>query len=131
MKKLSLLVLMGVIISCSALRRSSSSLEEDELLITRKFVGVYMDYRHTGPESFAGPNIIWIKTSMDNTFGKISAYGKKCDFSPGDRLYIRRIYYTPGGVFGYWEYQIENDSSIYYKVSEFQHDNEVSITTWF
>jgi len=90
-----------------------------------------MDYRHTGPESFAGPNIIWIKTSMDNTFGKISAYGKKCDFSPGDRLYIRRIYYTPGGVFGYWEYQIENDSSIYYKVSEFQHDNEVSITTWF
>ncbi len=105
--------------------------EEDELLIVRKFVGNFLDYRHTGPENYSGPNIIWIKTSMEKLYGKISAYGRSCDFEEGDNLYLKRYFYSPGGVTGYWIYQIENDSSVFYRVSEFQHDRKVLVETWF
>ncbi len=130
-KKLSFLVLMCSCISCGTLNRSSSLLGEDELFITRKFAGIYEEYRHTGPDTFSGPNLIWIKTSMDKTLGKISAYGKKCDFSIGDRLYLKRTFYDLGGVSGYWEYDIENDSSQYYRVTEYQYDHKVFIQSWF
>ena len=112
-------------------KRTSFVVEEDELLVIRKYVGNFRDFRHTGIETYGGPNIIWIKTSMENTFGKISAYGKNCEFSVGDNLYLKRTYYSPGGVSGYWVYQIENDSSIYYRVTDFQHDKKVFVETWF
>ncbi len=105
--------------------------EENDLFIIRKYIGHFIDYRHTGPETYGGPNIIWIKTSMDKMYGKISAYGKKCDFSVGDNLYLKRTYYSPGGVGGYWVYQIENDSSVYYRCTNFQHDKKVMVETWF
>ena len=104
---------------------------EDELFITRKYVGSFLDYRYTGPETYAGPNIIWIKTSMDNVYGKFSAYGKNCEFSSGDNLYVKRSYYSPGGIIGYWVYQIENDSSIFYRLTDFQHDKQVLVETLF
>jgi hypothetical protein len=104
---------------------------EDTLFISRKYVGRFVDYRQTGPDTYNGPNIIWIKTSMDEIFGKISAYGKKCEFSFGDNLYLKRTFFSPGVVSGYWVYQIENDSSIYYRVTEFQHDRKVFVETWF
>ena len=100
-------------------------------MITRKYVGLYMDYRQTGSETFSGTNLIWIKTSLESTYGKISAYGKKCEFSVGDRLYLTRKYYSPGGVSEYWEYIIENDSSVYYRVTEFQNDHKVFVKDWF
>ncbi len=68
---------------------------------------------------------------MDKTFGKISAYGKKCDFTVGDRLYLRKTYYNLSGVTDYWEYTIENDSSIFYKATEFQNDHKVFVKSWF
>jgi hypothetical protein len=112
-------------------RKSSLIVEEDELFIIRKYVGTFIDYRHTGIDTYEGPNLIWIKTSMNNTYGKISAYGKNCEFSAGDNLYIKRTYYTPGGISGYWMYQIEDDSSLYYRVTDFQHDKKVFVETWF
>jgi hypothetical protein len=134
MKILKLMIIMGVILtSCGTLRGPvlQEQLVEDEILITRKYVGDFIDYRHTGPETYSGYNIIWIKTSMESLYGKFSAYGRKCDFNPGDRLYIKRTYFTPGGVSGYWIYIIENDSSVTYELTEFQHDREVSAATWF
>lgn len=107
------------------------SVIEDTLFISRKYVGKFVDYRQTGPDTYNGPNIIWIKTSMDEIFGKISAYGKKCKFLAGDKLYIKRTFLSPGGVSGYWVYRIENDSSVYYRVTDFQHDRKVFIETWF
>jgi hypothetical protein len=104
---------------------------EEKLFVNRKFVGTFVDYRHTGPNTLNGPNIIWIKTSLESIYGKISAYGKKCKFSVGDRLYLRRSNFSPGGVSGYWVYQIENDSAVYYKATDFQHDRKVSIETIF
>jgi hypothetical protein len=113
------------------MKKSSAVPEEEELYITRKYVGVFVEYRHTGPEDLNGPNIIWIKTSLENIYGKISAQGKKCEFREGDRLYLRRTFYNPGVVSGYWIYHIENDSSVSYRATEFQHDRQVLIDTWF
>ncbi len=132
MKKLIFLILISLTtISCSSLKQGAMGLTEDELIITRKYVGVFMEYRHTGPENYDGPNIIWVKTSMEDVYGKISAYGKKCEFSDGDRLYIRRTFYSPGIVSGYWVYTLENDSSVSYRATDLQHDREVFIKTWF
>lgn len=77
MKRALLIILVMLAASCSSLRKSTSSIAEDDLLITRKYVGDFIEYRHTGPENYEGPNIIWIKTSMEDQYGKISAYGKK------------------------------------------------------
>ena len=113
------------------LQRSSSSIAEDELIITRKYIGDFIEFRHTGPENYDGPNIIWLKTTMENVYGKISAYGKKCEFSESDRLYLRRVYYSPGIVSGYWVYYVENDTSVSYRATDLQHDREVYIKSWF
>ena len=131
MKKLIFLLVLVLTASCSTSKRASSGIQEDELIITRKYVGVFMEYRHTGPENYDGPNIVWIKTSMEDIYGKISAYGKKCEFSEGERLYLRRVFYSPGIVSGYWVYNIENDSSVSYRATDLQHDREVYIKTWF
>lgn len=124
-------MLVVVATACSPLKKNSSAVPEDDLVITRKYVGDFIEYRHTGPENYEGPNIIWVKTSLESLYGKISAYGKKCDFSPGDRLYLRRVFYSPGIVSGYWVYIIENDSSTSYRATDLQHDREVYVRTWF
>jgi hypothetical protein len=131
MKKLFLSVIVGIILSCSSLRQSQDFTKEDNLFQTRKYVGNYIDYRHTGYESFAGISLIWIKTSLDSIYGKISAYGKKCEFSAGERLFIRRTYYSPGEISSYWVYTIENEADIFYRVTEFQYDHKVYVDSWF
>ena len=129
MKKYGFILLMVFGISCATTERSGL-LPEDKLLITREYVGNFVDYRHTKPSSFGDPHIIWIKTTRDTTFGKISVYSKKCEFNEGDRIYLRRIYTSPG-VFRYWVYQIENDFSVSYRASEFQQDKKVLVQNWF
>jgi hypothetical protein len=109
----------------------SPNVTENTLLISRKYVGKFLDYRQTLSKSELGPNILWIKTSMENVFGKISAYGKRCDFLTGDKLYLKRTYYNPGGISGYWTYQIENDSSVFYRLTDFQHDRKIPVESWF
>lgn len=124
MKKLLYLVLLGVIISCNTTKKTSSNTHEDELLISRKYIGNFIDYYHTGPEIVGGKDLIWIKTTVYNSYGKISVYGRTCSFSVGDKIYMKPVYTTPG-TFGYWEYQVENDSSINYRVSEYRFENNV------
>ncbi len=131
MKRGFLLILVALAVSCSSVRKNTTAIPEDDLIITRKYVGDFIEYRHTGPENYEGPNIIWIKTTMEDQYGKISAYGRKCDFAAGDRLYLRRIFYSPGIVSGYWVYVIENDASVSYRATDLQHDREVFIKAWF
>lgn len=130
MKKLLLLVLMSVLISCSTAKKYSTFREENEFLNTRKFIGNFIDYCQTGPEVFGGAYLIWVKTSQYSSFGKISAYSKKCEFTPGDKLYLRRTSFIPG-VYGNWSYQIENDSSVIYRVSEYRYENNVLVRASF
>jgi len=121
-----------VVLAACATTTKQSSMQEDELILTRKYVGNFVEYRQYLPEKFSDPYLIWIKTTMDSTYGKISAYSQKCEFNPGDRLYVRRVYYTPGISLGYWMYQIESaDNKIFYRLSEFQHDSQVLIESWF
>ncbi|HOX73966.1 MAG TPA: hypothetical protein PLB27_04575 [Bacteroidales bacterium] len=117
--------------SCGTIKRSNVQVEEDQLMITRRYVGDYIEYRNTDPDDFTGYNLIWIRTSQDSTYGKISAFGKECEFIPGDRLFLRRIYLAPGGISGYWIYSIENDSEISYKLTELQHDRKIPVQEWF
>lgn len=117
--------------SCSTFLRNSATLDEGELVITRKYMGEFVEHRQTGPENYDGPNLIWIKTTMEDEYGKISAYGRRCDFVTGERLYLRRAFYSPGIVSGYWVYYIENDLGISYRATDIQHDREVYISTWF
>jgi hypothetical protein len=131
MKKSMVLILLVLTVSCGSLRKSSLPLEEDELLITRRYVGEFIEHRQTGPENYDGPNMIWVKTSMEDVYGKISAYGRKCEFVEGDRLYIRRTFFSPGIVAGYWVYTLENDASVSYRATDMQHDKAVYIKTWF
>mgnify|MGYP001765750394 CR=1 FL=1 len=130
-KKLVFLIVFVSVPSCSVINEAVSHFDEDELIITRKFVGIYMSYRHTGPDNYEGPNLIWIKTTMESTYGKISAYGKTCDFSLGERLYLRRAYFNPAFASGYWVYFIENDSGLSYKATDFQHDRKYYLRTRF
>lgn len=131
MKKFGFILLVVLGISCATAEKSGL-LSEDKVFVTRKFVGNFVDYRHTSPENLGDPHIIWIKTTQDSIYGKISAYSRKCEFQPGDRLYLRRAYHSPG-IFGFWVYQIENDreDKVWYEISEFQYGNRVLAQSWF
>ena len=112
--------------SCSTTKKSSSHYQEDQFFITRKYIGNFINYVHTGPEIAGGYDLIWIKTTIYSTYGRISAYGKSCKFNVGDKIYLKQIYSTPGKN-GYWGYQIENDSSVIYKVSEYRFENNIFV----
>jgi hypothetical protein len=131
LRKIAVLMMVITVISCSLQKKAGSGFAEEELIITRKYVGDFIEYRHTGPENYDGPNLIWVKTSMENIYGKISAYGRKCDFAEGDRLYLRRVFYSPGITSGYWVYYLENDASVSYRATDLQHDREIYIKNWF
>jgi hypothetical protein len=127
-----LLLLTGIIFSsCAGIKRSRLTVEEDQLMITRRYAGDYIEYRNTDPDDFTGYDIIWIRTTRDSTYGKISALSKTCEFKPGDRLFLRRTYFSPGTISGYWIYRIENDSEVSYRLTDFQHDRKVPVNTWF
>jgi hypothetical protein len=121
---------MGLSLSCSSGKKSYSLLRSDEIAVTKKYVGNFIDYSHTGPEIFGGVHLIWIRTTQFNTFGRISAYGKECKFKAGDKIYIKRMYSTPG-PFGNWEYQVENDSSIVYRLSNYRYENNMLVKAMF
>jgi hypothetical protein len=131
--KLPILILLAGIIfySCGTAKRSFVKVQEDQLIVTRRYAGDYIEYRNTDPDDFTGYNLIWIRTTQDSTYGKISAFGKECEFSPGDRLFLRRTYLSPGGISGYWVYRIENDSEVSYRLTEYQHDRKIPVQEWF
>jgi hypothetical protein len=130
MKRFLFLAIVTITVACSPVNRALSDPEEDMLYVTRRYIGNYEDYRHTAPARFGDPHLIWIKTTRDSTYGKISAYSRDCEFHSGDRLYLRRTYVSPG-IYGYWMYQIENDSSLYYRVCEYQNDKKVLVQSWY
>jgi len=96
MKKLIYFILPVILASCATTKQPA--VKEDTMVLTRKYVGNFIEYRQHVPEKFGEPYLIWIKTTMDSTYGKISAYGERCDYMKGDRLYIRRIQLSPGPV---------------------------------
>lgn len=126
-----LTILLSAILSgCSSVKTIPSAGYENELLNTRKYIGEFIEYSHTRPEVFGGVNLIWIRTTMFSTYGRLSAYRNKCDFQKGERIYLKRMYSTPG-AYGNWMYQVENDSSVIYRVSEYKYENNVLVKACF
>jgi hypothetical protein len=127
MKKL--LFVFIIVSSCATTKQTM--LPEDELFLTRKYAGNLIEYKITQPDRFGDPWLIWLKTTLEPTYGIISAYGKDCKFTIGERVYIRRIY-VQAGIDGYWLYQIESDSyNKAYRLSQFQYGSKVLVQTWF
>jgi hypothetical protein len=127
--KYSLLLFFSILtISCSRFTRNSSSINEDELYITRRYIGDFIDFKKSSPESFGDPSVVWIKTTRD--YSNLSVFSKRCEFTIGDKLFLRRKYAISDG-FGYWFYQIENDSSVFYPVKEFTDDDKILVQRWF
>lgn len=124
MKKFLFLILLFLAFSCSPVKKSSSLLQEEQFTISRRYIGNFLGYSHTGAQIVGGKDLIWIKTTVYNTFGKISAFGKTCDFNVGDKIYLKPTNATPW-KFDDWEYQIENDASVGYKVSDFRFENNI------
>ena len=126
-----ILVVVGLSVSCINTKKSAMSGNEDQLITTRIFAGVFIDYRATVTGDLPKVEVIWIQTSLESRYGKICALGRKCEFAAGDRLYLTRKYYSPGMVGGRWEYFIENDSSLIYQLTEYQSDKKVLSESWF
>jgi hypothetical protein len=119
-----------LIMSCSSTRQSR--LQEDELFITRKYVGNFIEYSYTQPHRLSDPHLIWIRTTLESTYGKITAYSKICKFQPGERLYVRRIYFNRGGVWGDWIYRIESDiNNTSYRLNQFMSGDKMLIQSGF
>jgi hypothetical protein len=123
MRKFLFLVLLGIFVSCSTIKNSSSVHQENQLFISRRYIGNFIAYYHTGTQVIGNVDLIWIRTTVYNTYGKLSAYGTTCEFAVGDKIYLKSTS-TPGKS-NDWEYQIENDSSISYRVSEYRFANFV------
>jgi hypothetical protein len=130
MKKFLFLPVFCLIVSCSTQLKTHSHLLDDGVSLTRRYIGNFIDYSHTGPDYCANAHLIWIRTTQFSTFGKLSAYGKDCKFTPGERIYLRRMYSIPNAN-GEWEYQVENDSSTVYLVSKYKYDNNVLVHASF
>jgi hypothetical protein len=126
MKSLLFLVLPLVILSCSSSRNSFNKRSEDQLITTRKYIGNYIGFYHTEPQVVGGIDLIWIKTTVYPVFGKISAYGRTCEFAVGDKIYLKPLY-SDSGNYGNWVYQIENDNAISYRVSEYRYENNIFV----
>jgi hypothetical protein len=129
MKKEFIFILIVVAASCAP---SAKTLPEEELVITRKYVGDFVEFRNTQPARFGDPHLIWIRTNLEASYGEISAYSKTCDFKPGERLYIRRMYSSRGGMWGDWTYTIESDSlKKNYILSQFKYGDKILVQSWF
>ncbi len=110
--------------SCSLTKQAV--VNEDEMFITRKYVGDFMEYSCKPPDRFGDPYLIWIKTTLEETYGRIGAYSKICKFHSGERLYICKKYINRGGIWGDWIYQIESDTDkTSYILSQFQYGEKI------
>jgi len=67
---------------------------------------------------------------MYTNYGQLSAYGKVCRISPDDRLYLKSTYST-NSSFGNWVYEIENEFSVSYRVSEYRYDDKMMVQNMF
>lgn len=108
-----LIIMIIVPCSCSIFKKSSDT----TLIITRRYAGNYLDFRTAGEGSALNPRIFWIKTSLEDNYGKIGVYARgEMNFRANDRLYLRRTLFDHNAI-SRWTYQLEsNDRSVYYSL---------------
>jgi len=113
-KILYLAVILTTIASCTV---TEPVIQQDQLLITRKYVGNLLDYRRVEGEGLLDPDVVWLKTTMENNYGKIGIYIKgELKLDTGERLYIRRTHSDTPGI-SQWTYFLEsNTGEVYYRL---------------
>lgn len=127
-----IIVLVALLLCSCVILKEPGLLLEDELFRTRRYVGQFVTFAHDKPQGFGSPHLIWIRTDLKSKFGDIVAYSRRCEFVPGERIYIRRIWYSPSVTSGYWMYQIEGElSQKHYRLRQFQLDNKILVQSWF
>lgn len=111
MKNLWIILCLVILGACTTFKRVP--IEEDKLFRTRRYVGLYEDYRFVKPR-FVDPNTCWVKTSLDSIYGKIPVAGKEIKYDKGEPIFIRRTYIVmAGNAGGFWAYQMESGMSKY------------------
>jgi len=120
LKWVSLFLISVVIAGCSSTRSAS----EGSLVITRKYVGNFLDYRITESNGPLTPDIFWIKTTLEGQYGKIGVYAKgEMNFSPDERLYLRRYAFQNPAMTS-WEYRLESSNQeVFYVIYGTSIDN--------
>jgi len=107
------ILIIIVVQGCSGTRAAS----EGSLVVTRKYVGNFLDYRLTDSKGPLTPDIFWIKTTLEGQYGKIGVYARgDMEFTPEERLYLRK-YYFQNPAMGSWEYRLESgNQQVFYVI---------------
>jgi len=126
MRKLNnLLVCILILSSCASSR--PPLLPEDELVLTRQYVGNFVEYKDI-PQKWSYVNTMRIRTSTQTT-QVLVVYGSKCEFKEGEQLYLKRDY-TTREIWGDWEYNLENDNGTRYKICQFDFKDKILVQLW-
>ena len=117
MRTIILLLMVLAMAGCTTTKQITP--EEDVMYITRRYVGTFLDYRYVKPQRLVDPHTTWVKTSLEEIYGKIPVVSRKCKFTPGEPLFVRRRFISlPGNVSGFWHYSLESSNKkIYYPLS--------------
>jgi hypothetical protein len=109
-----LIISVAIISACSV---SEPVMPQEELMITRKYVGNLLDYRRVEGEGLLDPDVVWLKTTLESNYGKIGIYVKgELRLDTNERLYLRRAHADSPGI-DQWNYFLESNSGeVYYRL---------------
>lgn len=114
MKFARLIMILVIINACSV---SEPFMQEEQLMVTRKYVGNLIDYRRVEGEGLLDPDVVWLKTTLESNYGKIGIYVKgELELNINERLYLRRKHSDTPGI-NQWSYFLEsNNGEVFYRL---------------
>ncbi len=114
MRIIYLIIVIAILSACSV---SESVMQEEQLMITRKYVGNLLDYRRVEGEGLLDPDVVWLKTTLESNYGKIGIYVKgELELDVNERLYLRRSHADTPGI-NQWNYFLESNSGeVFYRL---------------
>lgn len=115
-----------IIIFITACSVREPAIQQEQIMLTRKYAGNLLDYRRIEGGGLMDPDIIWLKTTLENVYGKIGIYvSGKFELDINERLYIRRVLTDNPGM-NQWTYFLESDDGeIFYRLRSSRKGEEV------
>jgi len=114
MRSIYIIMVVAILSACSV---SEPVMQEEQLMITRKYVGNLLDYRRVEGEGLLDPDVVWLKTTLESNYGKIGIYVKgEFELDVNERLYLRRAHADTPGI-NQWNYFLESNSGeVFYRL---------------
>ncbi|MEA1886959.1 MAG: hypothetical protein U9N72_07105 [Bacteroidota bacterium] len=114
MKIFYFIIIVATISACSV---SEPGVQKEQLMITRKYAGNLLDHRRIEGEGVLDPDVVWLKTTLESTYGKIGIYVKgDLKLKANERLYLRRTHSDSPGI-TQWNYFLEsNTGEVFYRL---------------